>query len=114
MARKLQNLIGILKDKASLIKATLSITGPHASSTRVSILRATTHDPSSPPPEHRISAVLGCVGSRRTSCACIEALIDRLNHTRSAVVALKCLVVAHNIVSRGSFILRDQLSVYPS
>ena len=114
MATKFRNVIGILKDKASLIKATLSITNRHTSSTRVAVQRATTHDTSSPPSERCVSAVLGSEGSRRASCACIEALMDRLNATRSAAVALKCLVVAHNIVSRGSFILRDQLSIYPS
>ncbi|PON46869.1 AP180 N-terminal domain containing protein [Parasponia andersonii] len=113
--RKLRSLVGILKDKASLVKATLS-TNRHASSLRVAVLRATTHDMSSPPSENRISAVLGCggQGTRRTSCACVDALMGRLHATCSAAVALKCLLVAHNIVSRGSFILKDQLSFYPS
>lgn len=111
---KLRNLIGILKDKASIIKATLSI-DRHASSIHVAVLRATTHQPSTPPSENRITALLRLGhSSRLTSCTCIVALMDRLHATHSAPVALKCLFAAHNIVSNGSFILRDQLSFYPS
>ncbi|KAF3445963.1 hypothetical protein FNV43_RR11140 [Rhamnella rubrinervis] len=111
---KLRNLIGILKDRASIIKATLSI-DRHVSSIHVAILRATTHHPSTSPSENRITAVLRLGNSSRlTSCTCIVALMDRLHATHSAPVALKCLFTAHNIVSNGSFILRDQLSFYPS
>lgn len=39
--------------------------------------------------------------------------MDRLHVTRSAFVALKCLLTIHNIISRGSFILKDQLAYYP-
>ena len=40
--------------------------------------------------------------------------MDRLNHTRNAAVALKCLMAVHHIIKHGSFILQDQLSVYPA
>ncbi|KAM6543271.1 hypothetical protein CsatB_007718 [Cannabis sativa] len=114
--KKLRNLMGIVKDKASIIKAITLSTSLHATSMRVSIIRATTHDPSSPPSENRISAVMGGggQGSRTISSTCINTLMGRLQATRSAAVALKCLLVAHNIVSTGSFILKDQLSFYPS
>lgn len=39
--------------------------------------------------------------------------MDRLHVTRSAFVALKCLLTIHNIISKGSFILKDQLAYYP-
>lgn len=39
--------------------------------------------------------------------------MSRLHSTRDATVALKCLIVIHLVVKRGSFILQDQLSVYP-
>ncbi|XP_062098287.1 putative clathrin assembly protein At4g40080 [Humulus lupulus] len=114
--KKLRNLIGIIKDKASLTKAITLSTSRHASSIRVTIICATTHEPSSPPSENHISAVIGGGGqeSRSISSTCINTLMGRLHATRSAAVALKCLLVAHNIVSRGSFILKDQLSFYPS
>lgn len=112
---KLRNLIGILKDKASLIKATISI-NRRSSSIRTAILRATTaHDSSSPPSETRISAILSLgYSSAQTSSTCIQALMDRLHKTHSAPVAFKCLFIAHNIIYRGSSILRNQLSHYPS
>nr|POE85956.1 putative clathrin assembly protein [Quercus suber] len=69
--KKLRNFIDILKDKASLIKATLSITKCHAS-VNVAVLHATTHNPS-PPSEKHLAAVLNFGnGSRLTACACIE------------------------------------------
>ncbi|XP_015885248.3 putative clathrin assembly protein At4g40080 [Ziziphus jujuba] len=112
--KKIRNLLGILKDKASLIKAAISI-NRQLSSINVAVLRATTHNPSSPPSENCIAAVLALGhSSRTTSCACIVALMDRLHATHSAPVALKCLFTAHNIATNGSFILKDQLSFYPS
>uniref|UniRef100_A0A2N9GR43 ENTH domain-containing protein n=1 Tax=Fagus sylvatica TaxID=28930 RepID=A0A2N9GR43_FAGSY len=112
--KKLRNLIDILKDKAPLIKATLS-TKRHASSITVAVLHATTHNSPYPPSEKRVAAVLAFGhGSRLTACACIEVLMDRLHDTHSASVALKCLFTIHNVITRGSFILKDQLSFYPS
>ncbi|KAA8528320.1 hypothetical protein F0562_035675 [Nyssa sinensis] len=112
--KNLRDLIGILKDKVSLIKAALK-TERTTSSIHVAVLRATAHFSSSPPPECRIAAILSLGnGSRLTSCACIEAIMDRLHNSRNACVALKSLITLHNIITRGSFILRDQLSFYPS
>lgn len=112
--KKLRILIGILKDKASVVKATLSI-NRHVSSVHVAVLRATTHHPSTAPSENRIATVLSLGHSSRLgSCACVAAIMDRLQATHSAAVALKCLFAAHNIASKGSFLLRDQLSFYPS
>ncbi|XP_048438923.1 putative clathrin assembly protein At4g40080 [Pyrus x bretschneideri] len=105
--------IGILKDRASILKATLTI-NRRVSSVHLAVLRATTHDPSRPPSETRIASVLALgLSSRLTACACIDALMDRLHVTRSAFVALKCLLTIHNIISKGSFILKDQLAYYP-
>ncbi|CAL8997441.1 unnamed protein product [Prunus brigantina] len=107
-------LIGILKDKVSILKATLHI-NRHASSVHAAVLRATTHHPSRPPSEEKIASVLALGHSSRiTACACIEALMDRLHGTQSAFVALKCLLTLHNIIAKGSFILKDQLAFYPS
>ncbi|GMP80386.1 hypothetical protein CsSME_00035502 [Camellia sinensis var. sinensis] len=106
----MRNLLGILKDKASLIKATLSI-----KPITVAVLRATTHSPSSPPPDHRIAALLSLGNDTRpTACATVAAVMDRLHSTPDTFVALKCLITLHHIISQGSFILKDQLSFYPS
>ncbi|XP_057974864.1 putative clathrin assembly protein At4g40080 [Malania oleifera] len=111
--KNLRDIIGILKDKASLIKETLL--SPRHASPRAAVLRATTHDASAPPPEHHVSAVLAHGdGPRHAAGATVEALMDRLHRTHTAPVALKCLYVLHSIAARGSFILRDQLSFYPS
>ncbi|KAK2989385.1 hypothetical protein RJ640_023450 [Escallonia rubra] len=116
MGRKkpVRELLGIFKDKASFIKATLSAKCT-TSSVQVAVLRATTHSPTSPPPDHRITAILSLGhGTRLAACKCIQAVMHRLHGTRSAYVVLKCLITLHNIVTRGSFMLRDQLSFYPS
>ncbi|XP_022772283.1 putative clathrin assembly protein At4g40080 [Durio zibethinus] len=111
--KKLRIVLGILKDKGTLIKTTLSPKRQKSSIRRV-ILRATTHGSTAPPSGHRIAAAISLGhGSRATACACIQALMDRLHHTSSASVALKCLYIIHNIIGKGSFILKDQLSIYP-
>ncbi|KAJ9166525.1 hypothetical protein P3X46_021265 [Hevea brasiliensis] len=111
--KKLRILIGLLKDKTSIIKATLST--KRISKIKIAVIRATTHDASTPPSDKCIAAVLSLgQGSRPVTCTCIEVLMDRLHSTKNASVALKCLFIMHTIISRGSFILKDQLSVYPS
>ncbi|XP_059630282.1 putative clathrin assembly protein At4g40080 [Cornus florida] len=111
--KKLRGLLGILKDNASLIKSILSIKRTTCS-IHVAVLRATTHS-SSPPPDHRVTAVLSLGnGSRATACTCVAAIMDRLHRSHTAWVSLKCLVVLHSIITRGSFILKDQFSFYPS
>ncbi|KAJ0086956.1 hypothetical protein Patl1_08591 [Pistacia atlantica] len=112
--KRLRIFIGFLKDKASLIKTTFS-TKRQTSSIRRAVLRATSHRTSTPPSNNRIATVLSFGhGSRTRASACIQALMDRLHATRNAFVALKCLFTIHNIITRGSFILKDQLSIYPS
>ncbi|KAL1344664.1 hypothetical protein HN51_018531 [Arachis hypogaea] len=114
---KLRNLAYNIKDKASVIVATLSIKR-HVSSVRVRVLRATTHALTGPPSEDRIAAVLAVASSNNTSHllprVCIDALMDRLHRTGSATVALKCLFTLHNVVVKGPFTLKDQLAYYPS
>ncbi|KAL6984069.1 hypothetical protein U1Q18_017444 [Sarracenia purpurea var. burkii] len=113
--KRLRNLIGILKDKYSLIKASLSVKRA-TSSIQVAVIRATTHGSSSPPSEHRVAAVLSLGhGSQTTARRCLMAVVDRLHNTRDAYVALKCLITLHYIIATRSFILKDQLiSFYPT
>ncbi|KAL9312696.1 hypothetical protein ACSQ67_018148 [Phaseolus vulgaris] len=112
--KRFKTLTQNLKDKASVIAAVLS-PKRHASSVRVHVLRATTHALTAPPSEETIAAVLAVgQGSDRNPRACIDAIMDRLHHTRSAAVALKCLFTLHNVVVKGPFTLKDQLSCYPS
>ncbi|KAL2536611.1 putative clathrin assembly protein [Forsythia ovata] len=100
---------GILKDKASLFKANLS-TNRTMSSVNVTVLRATTHSATSPPSEHRLTAVLS-LGHRSSimADACTESIMNRLHKTHSPYVALKCLFILHNIISKGSITLENQL-----
>ncbi|XP_061365757.1 putative clathrin assembly protein At4g40080 [Gastrolobium bilobum] len=107
---KLTNLIGIIKDKASQSKAALL-----SKRTTLSLLRATSHDSFTPPTHKHLSTLLSSGdGSRATASAVVEVLMDRLQGTNSSAVALKCLIAVHHIIKHGSFILQDQLSVYPS
>ncbi|XP_027353869.1 putative clathrin assembly protein At4g40080 [Abrus precatorius] len=112
--KRLRNIAHNLKDKASVIAAALSIKR-HVSSVRVHVIRATTHALAAPPSDDKIAAVLAVGhGSHLLPRACINALMDRLHHTGSATVALKCLFTLHNVVVKGPFTLKDQLSCYPS
>ncbi|XP_044475986.1 putative clathrin assembly protein At4g40080 [Mangifera indica] len=112
--KRLRIFVGFLKDKASFIKTTFS-SKRQTSSIRRAVLRATSHVTSTPPSDKRIAAVLHFGhGSRPRASACIQALMDRLHATRNAFVALKCLFIIHHIIKKGSFILKDQLSIYPS
>ncbi|XP_022740053.1 putative clathrin assembly protein At4g40080 [Durio zibethinus] len=110
----LRDLIRIIRDKASQSKAAL-VSDPRTMSLHLALLRATTHDPDTPPDPRHLADLLS-VGhsSRATASTVIEALMDRLQTTRDASVAIKCLITVHHIIKRGSFILQDQLSVYPS
>ncbi|XP_043708358.1 putative clathrin assembly protein At4g40080 [Telopea speciosissima] len=109
-----RDLMGVLKDTASLSKAAL-LSKPSTVGLQVAVLRATTHEPSNPPNEKQITALLSFGhSSRLIASACIDALMGRLHQTRNSTVALKCLITIHHIIRRGSFILQDQLSIYPS
>ncbi|CAI0422080.1 unnamed protein product [Linum tenue] len=106
----LRDLVGAIKDKASQSKAAAINNSLH-----LSLLRATTHDPFTlSNPKHIATLLSYGHGSRATASAAIEALMDRLQHTHDSSVAVKCLLIVHQIVKQGSFILQDQLSVYPS
>ncbi|CAL5204556.1 unnamed protein product [Lathyrus oleraceus] len=112
--KKLKTLTNILKDKASVIYASLSIKR-HVSSVHINILRATSHSLSSPPSESQIAAVLSIGNTSYTlPRACINSLMDRLHGTKNATVAMKCLFTLHNVILKGPFTLKDQFSCYPS
>lgn len=113
-ATNIRDLVGKLKDKASQSKAAL-LSNHKALTLHLAILRATTHDASTPPNQRYLTTILSFGnGSRATAASAIEALMDRLNNTRDAAVALKCLIAVHHIIKHGRFILQDQLSVYPA
>ncbi|PHT50789.1 hypothetical protein CQW23_10536 [Capsicum baccatum] len=112
--RKLRDIIGILKDKASLIKANLS-TKRGISSIQVTVIRATTHASASPPRNHRISAIISAGDhSLPAIYACINTIMDRLHSTNNPYVALKCLFIFHNIMAKGSLLYKDHASFSPS
>ncbi|KAJ1405331.1 hypothetical protein SESBI_25880 [Sesbania bispinosa] len=107
---KLTDLIGIIKDKASQSKAAIL-----SKRTTLSLLRATSHDSFTPPsPKHLSTLLSSADGSRATASVAVEVLMDRLQSTNNSAVALKCLIAVHHIIAHGSFILQDQLSIYPS
>ncbi|KAL2528156.1 putative clathrin assembly protein [Forsythia ovata] len=111
----IRDILGVIKDKASLSKAALLSKSNVSLSLRLAILRATTHAPPAPPDDHHLSAILSHGNSSRvTASAVITALMDRLNSTSNCYVALKCLIIIHHIIKRGPFILQDQLSVFPA
>ncbi|CAH9097782.1 unnamed protein product [Cuscuta europaea] len=107
-------IAGKLKDKASLMKASLTAKRT-VSSIRVAIIRATTHTSTSPPPEHRVAALLD-FGDRPPAviCACVGGIMDRLHGTHNPFVALKCLYVIHTLIVKGSLSFKNQLCFYPA
>nr|CAD1826958.1 unnamed protein product [Ananas comosus var. bracteatus] len=118
MGLKLRGLVGALKDTASFGKAALlsppaapSAGDAAAADVRLAVLRATPHHPwSSPPPARHLEALLSFGrGSRLAASALVGALAARLRSTRDPAVALKALLALHLLLSRGAFILRDQL-----
>lgn len=110
----LRDLIGAIKDKASQSKAAF-ISKPSSFSLHLAVLRATTHAPSSPPDDHHISSLLTLGdSSRATASSLIVIIMDRLHRTGDSTVALKCLLIIHQIIKRGPFILQDQLSIFPA
>ncbi|CAI9111097.1 OLC1v1011234C1 [Oldenlandia corymbosa var. corymbosa] len=109
-----RDLVGAIKDKASLSKAAI-VSKRSDTSLRLAVLRVTTHIPSTPPDDAHLSALLSLGdSSRATAASLIASLIDRLHRTGDSTVALKCLLTIHHIVKRGPFILQDQLSVFPA
>ncbi|KAG7623532.1 ENTH/VHS [Arabidopsis suecica] len=111
------DLIGRIKDKASQSKAALvsSNTKIKTLSFHLSVLRATTHDPSTPPGNRHLAVILSAgTGSRATASSAVESIMERLHTTGDACVALKSLIIIHHIVKHGRFILQDQLSVFPA
>uniref|UniRef100_A0A5B7AFE1 ENTH domain-containing protein n=1 Tax=Davidia involucrata TaxID=16924 RepID=A0A5B7AFE1_DAVIN len=112
--RKLRDLIGVIKDKASLSKAAI-VSKPNTLSLYLAVLRATTHSPSTPPDDRHLTTLLSLGdSSRATASAIVESLMDRLHRTSDSSVALKCLLTIHHIIKRGPFILQDQLSIFPA
>lgn len=106
----MRNLLGILKDKVSLIKATLLLS-KKSTSFNVAVLRATTHFPADPPPETTLDDVLALGHHHRPAAsAVVDSLLRRLRRTHNAYVALKCLLTLHHILARGSPVLKDQIS----
>ncbi|GAB2290707.1 hypothetical protein Dimus_024981 [Dionaea muscipula] len=113
--KNMRHLMGTIKDKISLIRAAVLLSKCNTTSSyQVAVLRATTHDPSTSPPDYLIDDVLSLGHhSLPTASACVHALISRLHNTRNAYVALKCLFTIHNIITRGSSVFRQQISQYP-
>ncbi|KAM1215146.1 hypothetical protein ACFX2I_011584 [Malus domestica] len=47
------------------------------------------------------------------STAAVKSLMDHLQTTHDSAVTFKCLIAVHQVIKYGSFILEDQLVVYP-
>ncbi|KAJ6834527.1 clathrin assembly protein [Iris pallida] len=114
MDRKFRDLVGILKDKASITITALTAPPPPtqhspAVSPDVAVLRATSRAPSSLPPDPRHVASLLSFGSssRLSASSLVNSLASRLSSSRDPAVALKSLCSLHLILLGGSFILVD-------
>lgn len=118
MTHKFRDLVGVLKDKASF--ALTALVSPPTPSGHppvppdLAVLRATSHFPSTLPPDPRHIESLLSFGSssRLAASALVSALALRLSSARDPVVALKSLLSLHHLLRNASFILLD--TVYSS
>ncbi|KAL9245175.1 hypothetical protein vseg_018854 [Gypsophila vaccaria] len=85
--KRMRKLVGLLKDKLSLLKATTLLLSSSAP-LRVAVLRATSHSPS-------LEGPLAIEGGPML----LHALLQRVHQTSSAYVALKCLLSIHHLIS---------------
>ncbi|WCJ35682.1 ENTH/ANTH/VHS superfamily protein [Euphorbia peplus] len=111
--KKFRIMVGLIKDKSSIIKATLS-TKPYIAKLRISVVQATAHGGSAPPSENRVDSVLSLGHRYDAGYECINALMSRLHGTKNASVALKTLFLVHIILTKGSFLIKNHLSLYLS
>ncbi|MCO5582823.1 hypothetical protein L7F22_036723 [Adiantum nelumboides] len=108
---KLQEFMGLVKDQVSLGRAMAK--AGQFSQIDLAVLRATGHE------EHAVEketmkAVLDVGGGSRMRVShCVCFIMDRLNKTRSWIVAIKCLLLIHKCLHEGGFMFQDQLSIHP-
>lgn len=104
--------MGLVKDQVSLGRA-MAKQG-QLSQINLVVLRATSHEEQIAEEETIKSVLEAGGGSRMRVSHCICVIMDRLNKTRSWIVALKCLLLIHRCLHEGGFMFQDQLSIHPS
>eukprot|EP00250_Pteridium_aquilinum_P007637 c17311_g1_i2 orf=122-1213(+) len=108
-----RRIFGFVKDRVAIGQVKLRGDQQHTA-LQVSVIRATSHS-EVPPSDELVHLILqGGSGSRMRVSHCINLLMERLNKTKSWIVALKCLTLIHKAVRSGSFIYQDQLSFHPT
>lgn len=109
---RFRRILGFVKDAVAIGRA--RATRSQFADLHVALIAATSHE-ESPASEKLVQSVLSAgTGSRMCMSYCICLLMNRLNKTKSWIVAVKCLVLIHKGLRNGGFIFQDQLSVYPS
>lgn len=97
----IRRAIGMVKDQTSIGLAKVSSSSSTISHLNVAIVEATRHDEKPASRRHVAEIVnLTCYSPTYVS-ACVSALSKRLHKTRNWVVALKVLMVIHQLFSEG-------------
>ncbi|GER53218.1 ENTH/ANTH/VHS superfamily protein [Striga asiatica] len=102
MSSKLKKAIGAVKDQTSISLAKVSSSGSGGNALEVSVLKATSHDPSVPLDCKHALEILRLVSSSKShAAAAARALGKRIGRTRNWVVALKSLLLILRIFQDG-------------
>ncbi|CAA0816049.1 Clathrin coat assembly protein AP180 [Striga hermonthica] len=102
MSSKLKKAIGAVKDQTSISLAKVSSSGGGCNALEVSVLKATSHDPSVPLDcKHALEIVRLVSSSKSHAAAAARVLGKRIGRTRNWVVALKSLILILRIFQDG-------------
>ncbi|KAL1209035.1 putative clathrin assembly protein [Cardamine amara subsp. amara] len=106
MAKLKSLIVAKVKDKASICKVRLvhSFSSNNVKNIHLALLKSTTHTSNKPPNSNYVSALISYTNSRYAPAA-FAAVLWRLRLTKNAFVAIKSLIVFHNLIksSRDNF-----------
>lgn len=104
MAKLKSLIIGKVKDKASICKASLfySFSSKSVKYIHLALLKSTTHTSHKPPDSNYISDVVSYSNGRHAPVA-FGAVMWRLQVTKNAFVAIKSLIVFHILIKSSRY-----------
>lgn len=104
MAKLKSLIIGKVKDKASICKASLfySFSSKSVRYIHLALLKSTTHTSHKPPDSNYISDVVSYSNGRHAPVA-FAAVMWRLQVTKNAFVAIKSLIVFHILIKSSRY-----------
>ncbi|GER51696.1 ENTH/ANTH/VHS superfamily protein [Striga asiatica] len=103
----IRKAIGAVKDQTSI--GIVKVASNMAPELKVAVVKATSHD-DDPASEKYVRQILHFTSySRGYVSACVSAISKRLGKTRDWIVALKCLMLVHRLLTDGDPAFRHEL-----